>query len=575
MQTATAGTRRRQPRIWLRGLTLWPATALNMVDMIGVGPFTTLPLMVAAMHGPQAIYGWIAGAVLALSDGLIWAELGAAMPRAGGSYEYLKEIYGPRSFGRLLSFLFVFQLIFSAPVSIATGCIGLAGYAAYVAPALGKLFWRADLTFPLLGAVTLPIEISGATLLAMLAAAFATFLVYRRIAAVGRISKYLWAGVLAHHGIRHLPRALPLPSRHRISARMANSARLRLQRSLCRRAAHRPLRLLGLLQHLLPRRRGRRAAQDHSPLHAALHRRRRRPLHRHEPQRPRRHARPRRSPPWPTAPRGNFVAARAAELVYGRWAGTLVALLVVWTAFASVFSLLAGYSRIPFAAARDGNFFAIFQRIASARSLPHHQRPAARRPGLPLLRLSAARPGLLPWSSSASSCSFSCRPWEPCFWRITNPDQPRPFRMWLYPLPVLITVAGFSLVLVDKHALVGRGLLFAGLGVAAFLLLSLRRRQWPFARQTPPNYSSGASHAFSTCLPSELCLIFGSTNYKNVILNLFLLAIAGRTIHDFRLHFASPGECCCNEMEMGAVLLASCSQPSICPGNHSAVRNCR
>ncbi len=158
-----------------------PATALNMVDMIGVGPFTTLPLMVAAMHGPQAIYGWIAGAVLALSDGLIWAELGAAMPRAGGSYEYLKEIYGPHRLGRLLSFLFVFQLVFSAPVSIATGCIGLAGYAAYVAPALEKVFWRSTIAFPLLGTVTLTVEISGATLLAMLAAAFATFLVYRRI----------------------------------------------------------------------------------------------------------------------------------------------------------------------------------------------------------------------------------------------------------------------------------------------------------------------------------------------------------------------------------------------------------
>src|ERR1700686_2757184 len=147
----------------VRGLTLLPATALNMVDMIGVGPFATLPLMVAAMHGPQAIYGWIAGAVLAVSDGLIWAELGAAMPRAGGSYEYLKEIYGARRWGRLLSFLFVFQLIFSAPVSIATGCIGLAGYAAYVAPSLGKIFWRSTIAFPLMGTVRLAVEISGAT----------------------------------------------------------------------------------------------------------------------------------------------------------------------------------------------------------------------------------------------------------------------------------------------------------------------------------------------------------------------------------------------------------------------------
>src|SRR5579859_2776059 len=78
----------------VRGLTLLPATTLNMVDMIGVGPFITLPLMVAAMGGAQALYGWVAGAVLAMADGLIWAELGAAMPKAGGSYEYLEEIYG-------------------------------------------------------------------------------------------------------------------------------------------------------------------------------------------------------------------------------------------------------------------------------------------------------------------------------------------------------------------------------------------------------------------------------------------------------------------------------------------------
>ncbi len=196
----------------VRGLTLLPATALNMVDMIGVGPFTTLPLMVAAMHGPQAIYGWIGGAVLALSDGLIWAELGAAMPRAGGSYEYLKEIYGPQKLGRLLSFLFVFQLIFSAPVSMATGCIGLAGYAAYVAPALEKVFWRSTLAFPLLGTVKLNVEISGATLLAMLAAALRhipCLPAHRRRGAhfqisLGRRARYFC--------VCDLPRALALPS---------------------------------------------------------------------------------------------------------------------------------------------------------------------------------------------------------------------------------------------------------------------------------------------------------------------------------------------------------------------------
>ena len=120
-----------QPEL-IRGVSLTGATTLNMIDMIGVGPFITLPLVVAAAGGPQAILGWIAGALLALCDGLVWAELGAAMPQAGGSYQYLKQIYGPKTLGRLLSFLFIWQLSFSAPLSIASGCVGLAHYAGYI-----------------------------------------------------------------------------------------------------------------------------------------------------------------------------------------------------------------------------------------------------------------------------------------------------------------------------------------------------------------------------------------------------------------------------------------------------------
>src|SRR5581483_8114971 len=108
----------------VRGVGLSEATALNMIDMIGVGPFITIPLIVAAAGGPQAMLGWIAGAVLAICDGLVWAELGAAMPGSGGSYRYLSECYGPRRLGRLMSFLFIWQLSFSAPLSVASGCIG-------------------------------------------------------------------------------------------------------------------------------------------------------------------------------------------------------------------------------------------------------------------------------------------------------------------------------------------------------------------------------------------------------------------------------------------------------------------
>src|SRR5580658_10787927 len=100
----------------IRGMGLGSATALNMIDMIGVGPFITMPLVVSAMGGPQAMLGWVVGALLAVCDGLVWAQLGAAMPGSGGPYRYLSEAYGPKRLGRLMSFLFIWETIFLAPV---------------------------------------------------------------------------------------------------------------------------------------------------------------------------------------------------------------------------------------------------------------------------------------------------------------------------------------------------------------------------------------------------------------------------------------------------------------------------
>src|SRR5256886_13102286 len=129
----------------IRGVGLWGATTLNMIDMIGVGPFITIPLIIAAMGGPQAMLGWILGAVLVVCDGLVWAELGAALTGSGGSYRYLAEIYGAQKLGRLMSFLFIWQLTSRAPLSIASGGIGLAQYATYIFPSLGH---EAKVTFP-------------------------------------------------------------------------------------------------------------------------------------------------------------------------------------------------------------------------------------------------------------------------------------------------------------------------------------------------------------------------------------------------------------------------------------------
>src|SRR5690349_18481858 len=145
----------------IRGVGLAGATSLNMIDMIGVGPFITIPLIVGAMGGPQAMLGWVLGAALAVCDGLVWAELGAALPGSGGSYRYLAEIYGPQRLGRLMSFLFIWQLTFSAPLSIASGCIGLAQYASYFFPAWGT---SRRVVLPALGSVeinALPVAVAA------------------------------------------------------------------------------------------------------------------------------------------------------------------------------------------------------------------------------------------------------------------------------------------------------------------------------------------------------------------------------------------------------------------------------
>src|ERR1700685_3459583 len=157
-----------------RGLGLKEAVAVNMIERVGVGPFVVIPLVIKAMGGPQCLLAWAAGALLALLDGFVWSELGAAMPLAGGSYVFLREAYGPGRMGRMMSFLFVWQTLIQAPLSLASGAIGFSQYASYLYP-LGKYGEKA---------------LSGVLVLVLV------LLLYRRIASIGRISLFLWAGVM-------------------------------------------------------------------------------------------------------------------------------------------------------------------------------------------------------------------------------------------------------------------------------------------------------------------------------------------------------------------------------------------
>src|SRR5258705_5077444 len=122
----------------VRHFGLLPATALNMTNMMGAGPFITIPLLMTALGGPQAMLGWLVALVIVICDGMVWSELGAAMPGSGGSFQYLREAFGRAPVGRVMAFLFVWQFVLSGPLEIASGYIGFAEYSRYIIQGLGR-----------------------------------------------------------------------------------------------------------------------------------------------------------------------------------------------------------------------------------------------------------------------------------------------------------------------------------------------------------------------------------------------------------------------------------------------------
>src|SRR6516162_11017383 len=359
-----------QPEL-IRGVSLAGATTLNMIDMIGVGPFITLPLVVAAAGGPQALLGWIAGALLALCDGLVWAELGAAMPKAGGSYQYLKQIYGADSLGRMLSFLFIWQLSFSAPLSIASGCVGLAHYAGYIWPGLERVWFahtfRSNL--PLLGPLEISLILMTGTLVAMAVCAFVVFLLYRRITVIAKIAELFWVGVAAalvwvvFAGFTHFSstRAFDFPpgAFHLSPAFFTGMGAAMLITTYDYWGYYTVCFLGGEVKN--PGRTIPRAlilsiaavaaiylAMNISVLGVV----------------------PWREMSSHSGNQNNYIVSVFMERIYGTWAAEVITVLIMWTAVASVFSTLLGYSRVPYAAAVDGNYFRAFARLHPEKRFP-------------------------------------------------------------------------------------------------------------------------------------------------------------------------------------------------------------
>jgi len=450
----------------LRRLGLLQATALNMSNMVGVGPFITIPALIGAINGggPQSMLGWIVGLLIAIPDGLVWAELGAAMPGSGGSYVYLREGFGREKWGRLMAFLFIWQFILSGPLEIGSGFIGFKEYLRYFLPgAAGSQLntWLQIITVGL-----------GLIAIALL---------YRKITSIGKITVALWIGVLLTTGVvifgglgHFNPRiAFDFPP-HAFDFSMGfvfglgAAARIGIYDYL----GYYDICYIGdevkTPGKVIPRSilisllvvAGIYIAMNLSIIGVV---------------------------PWrefavndPNAD-APPIASIFIEKLYGTKMASVFTVMVLWTCFASVFALLLGYSRIPYAAAQDGCFFKVFGRLHPEKKFPH----------VSLLLI-----GALSIASSFLSLQtvidalvtmrilvqFIGQIGAVMRLRKLQPDAERPFRMWLYPLPALVALLGWIFLFVTSGGQqIFYSLLALATGIMAFLIWSKNRRSWPFA----------------------------------------------------------------------------------------------
>jgi len=446
----------------VRHFGLLPATALNMTNMMGAGPFITIPLLMSAMAGPQAMLGWIVALVIVVCDGMVWSELGAAMPGSGGSFHYLRQAFGPERFGRLMGFLFVWQFILSGPLEIASGYIGFANYAGYI----WKGIARSD--------VVILITVVGLINIALL---------YRRIESIATITISLWAGtlltvlgVIAAGAMNFNPRIafdfppgafdfslgffLGLGAATRVGIydylgyydvcyigdEVKDPGRV-IPRSIVISTAAVALIYIAINLSII----GTIPWREFVP--ASAH------------------------------PESNFIVSTMMERLYGPRVATIFTLLILWTAFGSVFALLLGYSRIPFAAAESGYFFKTFARLHPTRRFPYVS--------LIVIGAISIVAGFFSLGTVIDALivtrilvQFIGQIAALMWLRKNQPNLRRPFRMWLYPLPALIALFGwlflFSTTAVSNPKMLVYGLLVVAGGVGIYLATARRQGQWPF-----------------------------------------------------------------------------------------------
>ncbi|HET7433889.1 MAG TPA: APC family permease [Thermoanaerobaculia bacterium] len=414
-----------------REIGLWRGVALNMIDMVGIGPFITIPFILKTMGGARCMAAWLLAGLLAICDGIVTAELAAEMPRAGGSYIFLRESFGRA--GRLISFLFLFQILISAPLSLASGCIGFAQYLQPVLPFTAK---------------SIPLTATAVCIIVVL-------LLLRRIDAIGKFSIVLWAGVLGTiavviaAGLPHLklasfvfweaPRHDGLTGFTGLGAALIfavydylgyyNIAYLGDEVKQPEKTIPRVI-VISIFT----------VAALYIVMQACII----------------------SVLPYDVATTSTSVVADYIRAVIGPRAAKWVSVMILWTAFASIFSVMLGYSRILFAAARDRNFFGIFAKLHATEAYP-----------FVAVVFLGGMTALFCWLdirhiiggilSIRAIIPFIAQIVGAVVLRVREPDRPRPFKMWLYPLPAIVAVGLWGFVVASPE----KRLQFAALYVVA------------------------------------------------------------------------------------------------------------
>ena len=439
----------------IRGIGFFQATAANMLEMIGVGPFITIPLLLSKANGPLALFGWILGAIVALCDGMVWAELGAAMPGTGGSYRYLSEAYGPDRLGRLMSFLFIWQVIFLAPLTVASGAVGFAQYLKFLVHSI--TFWEEKL-----------IAIAACTLI--------TLLLYRDIRSVGRLSLIMWSVVLgtlvwisiaglmnfnAHRAFDFAPGSLA-PSKALFWS-LGGATLIAMYdyggyNNVCFFAGE--VRRPGvtvpwsIITSVIV------VAALYLTMNITII----------------------GVVPWREAMQSSSIVSTFMERLYGLKAAQFATVLILWTSLASLFALLLGYSRVPFAAAVDGRFFRPFARLHPTQKFPTFS--------LVFMGVCSALACFLNLEVLISALiviqvlvQFIAQIVGVFLIRKYRPDIERPFKMPFFYVTGSIALLGWLYILIASgFVYVLGGFLLLIVGVLMYMWRARRVGEWPFEK---------------------------------------------------------------------------------------------